>query len=181
MTRAYEFDIRVSAKSRALTRLFISSVFATGLIISGLYLLPRFTVWDSLASALATGDGWAFLGLIMVAFGIYAGVKVAVFAIKSLGKSGYWHFRLADGHLSWDVPDHMHGEEIGFRSALSEISSIECRTIERWEQANIREYWLHFHDRYSIQLQSYSGVSLSWLAFQIRDAGIEYRDTTIEG
>ncbi len=180
MTQGYNFDIRVSAKRRAFVRLAISSVFSIGLVVCGLYLLPQNAEWASLVGMVAVWDGWAFIGLVMLGVGMFTIIKEVVFAIKSLGQTGHWHFLLTDDHLSWDVPDHPHGEEVGFRSVLSEISLIECRTIERWERVDTREYWLHFHDRYPIQLQSYSGVSLSWLASQIRDAGIEYRNTTIQ-
>ncbi len=176
----HKFDVLRSAKRRAILRLVIRSVFSIGLILWGLYLLPENPDWTFAPRTLEAWDGWGFVGLIMLGSGIFGLFKEAVFGTKSLGQTGHWHFLLADGHLTWDVPNHAHGEEEGFRSALSEISSIEYRTIQRYEQMDVCEYWLHFHEGDPIQLKSYSGISLSWIASRIQDAGVEYRETIIE-
>ncbi len=106
-------------------------------------------------------------------------LKTAIFAYRSWNSMGEWHFRLDDENLIWDVPNHAHGKETGFRTALSNIKDIEERYIHKHEAIDETEYWIHFNDKPSVQLQSYSGISLSWLISEISKQGVTCNKTNI--
>ncbi len=107
-------------------------------------------------------------------------LKVAFFAVRSRSTGGEWRFCLQQDKLLWQVPAHAHGAETGFEAPLSSIKELEYRTLSRHDDFDERQYWIHFTDRDAIQLQGYTGVSLSWLVSKIHDAGVPYIETTIE-
>ncbi|WP_162617685.1 hypothetical protein [Yoonia maritima] len=148
---------------------------AIGLIYFGLRLIPgRFGFGMSIHDP----NFWNIVGVFLVGTGAYHLIKEAVFAYRSRKPSGYWHFRLTSDDLLWHVPQHAHGTEIGFHVDLSDIKEVEFRTLERDEQSDRRSYWMHFnYDTPAIELKNYSGVSLSWIAEKIREAGVPYKET----
>lgn len=81
--------------------------------------------------------------------------------------------------LTWDVPEHAHGPETGFRANLSDIKEIEFRTVHEFEEQSKREYWIHFRGRESIELKSYTSLSLSWLVSKITEAGVPFNETYV--
>ena len=172
------FDIRKSVKRRMTTRLIIAPAMAGAFIYFGLRLIP-----DSFGIGMSIDDigdlnFWSFLGVFLVCTGAYSLIKEALFAYRSRKPSGYWHFRLTSDDLLWDVPQHAHGTEIGFHAKLSDIKQIEFRTLERYEQSDLRSYWVHFNGGTpSIELKDYSGISLSWLAKKIGESGVPYNET----
>ncbi|MFQ6552898.1 hypothetical protein AAD018_011215 [Aestuariibius insulae] len=171
------FDVRQSVTARNVTRLIIAPVISAALVALGMWLIPDATVFRPRFEALETWSGWAFLGVICVACGLYGLLKELIFAARSIGTSGEWHFRLTDEELLWHVPRHAHGTECGFSARLDELKEIESRTIHKEEERDEREYWMHFNARDPIQLQSYSGISLSGLVEKISAAGVPYRET----
>ncbi|WP_298839137.1 hypothetical protein [uncultured Roseobacter sp.] len=171
------FDVRQSVRKRNTTRLIIAPMMSAVLIASGLWLIPDKTILKVEIEAVETWSVQAFLGVVCIACGFCGMLRELLFAARSLGTSGEWHFRLKDGELLWHVPRHAHGSESGFSARLDELKEIEFRTIHQDEAQDKREYWVHFHARDPVQLQPYSGVSLSWLAENIRAAGVPYRET----
>ena len=128
--------------------------------------IPAYSVWD-------------FLGVIFIGTGVVTLFQAAAFARRSLNTVGEWHFRLDNEYLIWDIPNHAHGQETGFRTALSDITEIEERNIHRHEALDEIEYWLHFQNKPSIKLESYSGISLSWLTSEISKQGVTYKKTEV--
>lgn len=171
------FDVRQSLRSRTILRLIIAPLFAIGLIWLGTWLIPDETVfaWD--IQAIETWNGWSFVGAILVLHGVFTLVKELIFGLRAYAQQGFWHFRLTDTDLLWHVPDHSFGEEDGFDVPLEDIKQIKFKTIQKYEESNEREYWIHFHSRDPIQLNSYSGISLSWLVKEMQSAGIDYKET----
>lgn len=176
------FNIRISNKKRTIARLIIMLTIAILSISWGWYLLPINIAMLTFSPADLEGFGfWPFIGLILVGTGISTIIKESIFSFRSLGKtSGEWVFSLINDTLIWSVPIHFHGREIGFKATLSEIKEIEFKTINRYEEMNRREYWVHFYKRDSILLQSYSGVSISSLVSKICSEGVHYNETQIE-
>lgn len=172
------FDIRQSVRGRNIARLIIAPLFSVGLIWFGTWLLPEGTVFELNIKAVETWNVWSFLGFICIGSGIYRLLKEAVFAARAYSTSGEWHFRLTDRDLLWHVPNHAHGKEEGFEAALAEIKQIEFRTIQKQEDIDEREYWIHFHSRDSVKLQSYSGISPSGLVEKISATGVPYEETS---
>lgn len=146
----------------------------------GAWLLPAETIFAFNIEAVQSWNVWSFLGVVFIGSGIYGLLKEAVFAVRAHATSGEWHFRLTDRDLLWHVPNHAHGKEVGFEAKLEELKQIEFRTLKKYEDFDEREYWVHFHSRASVQLQSYSGMSLSWLAEKISAAGVPYEETQID-
>lgn len=171
------FDIRQSVRGRNIARLIIAPLFSIGLIWFGTWLLPEGTVFELNLKAVEAWNVWSFLGFICIGSGIYRLLKEAVFAARAYSTSGEWHFRLTDRDLLWHVPIHAHGKEEGFEAALAEIKQIELRTIQKQEDIDEREYWIHFHSRDSVKLKSYSGISLSGLVEKISATGVPYEET----
>ncbi len=128
--------------------------------------------------AVETWNAWSFVGFICIGGGIYRLLREAVFAARAYSTAGEWHFRLTDRDLLWHVPNHAHGKEEGFEAPLEEIRQIEFRTIQKQEDIDDRQYWIHFHSRDSIRLRSYSGVSLSSLVEKMSAAGVSYEETS---
>lgn len=180
MTAEPIFDVRKSVARRNIERLIILPALSIGLIFLGLKLIPDTFIWEVSIDAFKSWNGWAFVGLVLIGSGLSHLIKAAIFAYRSLGTDGEWHFRLTQHDLLWKVPDHAHGPEIGFKTTLSDIEAVEFRTITEYERMNEREYWIHFRDRDSIQLQSYTGISLPWLVSKIHDAGVPYNETFVE-
>ncbi len=173
------FDVRQSVSRRNTLRLVIVPGFSLLLIALGLWLIPAGTVMNLHFAAMETWSGWAFFGVILIGCGIYGVLKEIIFAWRARKTSGEWHFRLTDNDLLWHVPDHAHGREDGFSAQLDELKEIELRTIQEDDQMDVREYWVHFTSGQSLQLQSYSGISLSWLVEKICAAGVPYRETCV--
>ncbi|MBG6158230.1 hypothetical protein IWQ52_004294 [Labrenzia sp. EL_159] len=172
------FDVRQSVRGRNIARLIIAPLISFGLIGFGTWLLPEGTVLELHIEAVETWNVWSFLGFICIGGGIYCLLKEAVFAARAYSTTGEWHFRLTDRDLLWHVPNHAHGKEEGFEAPLEEIKQIEFRTIQKHEDIDKREYWIHFHSRDSVKLQSYSGISLSWLVEKISATGVPYEETS---
>ncbi len=173
------FDVRQSVRMRNILRLVIAPLLSVVLIWIGFLLIPEETVLQLRIESIETWSAWSFLGLVCIGSGIYRLFKELIFAIRAISTKGEWHFRLTDHSLLWHVPKHAHGTEEGFEVPLEELSQIEIRTIEKTEGIDEREYWIHFHSRDPVQLRSYSGVSLSWLAEKIRAAGVPYEETCV--
>lgn len=171
------FDVRQSVKGRNIARLIIVSLFSVSLILFGMWLVPETALMELNVEAVETWSTWSFFGFIGVGAGIYGLLKECIFALRAYSTSGEWHFRLSDHVLLWHVPRHAHGAEEGFEVPLDDVKQIEFRTIRKHDEFDEREYWIHFHSRDPIQLQTYSGVSLSWLAEKINDAGVPYVET----
>lgn len=171
------FDVRQSVRGRNLARLIIAPLLSAGLILFGAWVMPKETVLSFNIAAIETWSVWSFLGFIAIGSGIYGLVKELVFAVRAWSTSGEWHFRLTEHDLLWNVPHHAHGKEEGFAASLGELKLIEFKTIQKQEDMDEREYWVHFHTREPIQLKSFSGVSLSWLVERIRAAGVPYEET----
>lgn len=174
------FDVQKSVTRRNIERAVILPVLAIGFILLGWNLIPENFMWEVSIHAIKTWSGWVFIGLILIGTGVFNLIKVAIFALRSFGTTGEWHFRLTQDELVWQVPDHAHGPEIGFKTPLSEIKDVEFRTISKHDEMNEREYWIHFRDRDSIQLQQYTGISVSWLVSKIHEAGVPYNETLVE-
>jgi hypothetical protein len=151
-------------------------------MIWGVFLLPiNFSPLSFSPKDLEVLGFWPFIGLILIGTGIFTLIKEVIFSFRSLGNtSGEWHFSLISDTLIWNVPNHFHGNEVGFKAKLSEIKEIEFRTINRHEEINQREYWVHFYKRESILLQSYSGISISSLVSKTCNEGVHYNETQIE-
>jgi hypothetical protein len=181
MTKEPIFNIRQSNAHRNIIRLVIMLTTAIVSIVWGRYLLPEnFTLLFSL-SDLKFWDGWLLIGLVLISTGVITLIKEGIFDFHSLNNNkGEWLFSLTDDHLTWNVPNHFHGYEVGFNASLSEIKEIEFRTITRHEEMNKREYWIHFYEREPIQLQSYSGFSVSSLVSKICNEGVKYIETHIQ-
>ncbi|MCK0069430.1 hypothetical protein [Kordiimonas laminariae] len=173
------FDVRVPLKRRNMKRLIITPLFASLWILLGTYLLPEDALNLSRIDSPTAFTVWDFLGVIFIGTGVVTLFKAAAFARRSLNTVGEWHFRLDNEYLIWDVPNHAHGQETGFRSALSDITGIEERYIHKHEAVDETEYWAHFHNKPSIQLQRYSGISLPWLISEISKQGVTYNKTNI--
>lgn len=180
MTAPALFDVRQSVVGRTIIRLIVGPAFSIGFIVLGINLLPKDFVWAASTEAIETWSGWAFAGIILIGSGIFGLIKEALFALKTRGLSGEWHFRLTEDELLWHVPDHAHGPETGFKARLEELKEIEFRTIQKYEEMDEREYWVHFRDRDPVQLRSHSGISISWLVSLISDAGVNYTETVVE-
>lgn len=160
-------------------RVTVIILFAGGLIAWGLHLVPPdFEHWFELGE-LQKWTIWSFFGLFMIVSGIFNLLKVSIFLCRSIGTWGEWRYKLADGYLTWDVPEHAHGPETGFRAKLSDIKEIEYRTEKEYDEMDKREYWIHFWDRESIELKSYTSLSLAWLVSKINQAGVQYNETII--
>lgn len=171
------FDVRQSVRGRNRTRLIIAPVFAVGLIWFGMRLLSEDKIQSLDIDAVEAWTVWSFFGAIMIGTGIYRLLKELIFALRARSTTGEWHFRLTDRDLLWQVPDHAHGKEEGFAAPLTEIERIEFKTIQKQEDMDVRQYWVHFHARDPIQLRSFSGVSLSWVVDKIRAVGVPYEET----
>jgi len=173
------FDIRKSVAGANASRMIVVSLFSAGVILWGFHLVsPNFERW------LEPGElqQWTlvgFIGVFMIITGVLNLLKLLVFFVKSIGTWGEWHFRLTNDHLTWEVPDHAHGPETGFRAKLSDIKEIEFRTVQEYEQMDKREYWIHFRERESIELKSYTSLSLSWVVSKINEAGVPYTETCV--
>jgi hypothetical protein len=174
------FDVSVSVISRNRLRLVVKSMAATGLVLVGFYLLSKGVLHKADLEALESLETWEALGTFLIFFGFWVFIGAVIFLVRSIKSSGVWHFRLDDESLTWDVPRHFHGEEVGFRTSLSEIKEIEERYIQKDERPNETEYWIHFKDKPSIQLQRYSGFSLTSLTSKIADQGVKYSKRTID-
>lgn len=173
------FDIRKSVVHANYMRLIIVSSASMGFIIWGLYLTPpNIASWFVLGE-LEKWSLWGFFGIFMLGTGIYNLLKECVFLVRSIGTWGEWHFRLTHDQLNWDIPEHAHGAETGFRAKLSEIKEIEFRRIQEYDAMDKREYWIHFWEREPIELKSYTSLSLSWLVTKIKEAGVDYNETCI--
>ena len=171
------FDVRQSVRGRNIARLIIAPLLSAALIWFGTWLIPEATVIEFSIDAIETWNGWSFLGFICIASGLYGLLKELVFAVRAWSTTGEWHFRLTDRDLLWHVPHHAHGKEEGFEAPLNELKQIEFRTVQKHEETDVREYWVHFNSRDPVQLQPYSGVSLSWLVEKISAAGVPYKAT----
>ena len=171
------YDVRRSVKGRNLGRLIVVPLLSVGLIWFGMRLVPETAVMELSLEAVETWGIGTVFGFVCVGAGIYGSLKECVFAVRAYSTTGEWHFRLSDHALVWSVPRHAHGNEEGFEVQLNDVKQIEFRTIEKYEDIDEREYWIHFHSQDPIQLHSYSGVSLSWLAEKINDAGVPYVET----
>ena len=180
MTTAPTFDIRKSVPRRNIERIVVLSAVSVGLMFVGYKVVPESFIWALSLEGFKSLTGWGFFGLILIGMGPFNLLKVALFALKARGTSGEWRFCLEDDRLLWQVPAHAHGAETGFQAPLSSIRQLEYRTLTSFDEMDEREYWIHFTDRASIQLQAYTGVSLSWLVSKIHDAGVPYKETTIE-
>lgn len=171
------FDVRQSVKGRNTIRLIVAPLLCVSLILFGMWLVPESTVMQLNLEAVETWGIGAALGFLCVGSGIYGLLKECVFAVRAYSTTGEWHFHLSDRVLVWHVPLHAHGDEEGFEVQLHDIKQIELRTIEKHDEIDVSEYWIHFRTRDPIQLRSYSGISLSWLAEKISDAGVPYVET----
>ena len=180
MTSEPVFDVFVPLARRNVMRLTIASLFACVLILWGVYLLPEAEAFRNSIESIPLWDAWGFFGAIFIIIGVIRLIKEAYFLYRSLGFNGGWHFRLHEGHLIWDVPEHAHGEELGFRGQISDINRIEYRNIVDFDGINQREYWVHFQVGAPIQLQAHSGVSLPWLVSKVCDEGVVFEETSIE-
>jgi hypothetical protein len=180
MTEVPIFDVRKSVTRRNIERVIILPFVAICFIFFGLKLIPDTFIWELSVDAIGSWSGWAFVGLILIGTGIVNLIKTVIFAFRARGMAGEWHFRLTQDELLWQVPDHAHGPEIGFKTPLSNIKELEFRTISKHEELNEREYWIHFPDQNPIQLQSYTGISVSWLVSKIHEAGVPYTKTFVE-
>lgn len=179
MSSSSGFDIRKSVVGANYMRLIIVSAMSIGLISWGVYLTPPdIANWLKLGE-LEKWSGWGFFGVFILGTGIFNLFKESVFLVRSIGSWGEWHFRLTHDHLTWDVPEHAHGAETGFRAKLTEIREIEFRTIQGQDTMDKREYWVHFWEREPIELKSYTSLSLSWLVSKIKDAGVQYSETYV--
>lgn len=179
MSSQFGFDIRKSVAGANAMRMIVVSLFSIGLILWGSYLVPPdFARWFEL-SELEKWTLGGFFGVFMIITGALNLLKLLDFFIKSIGSWGEWHFRLSHDQLIWDVPDHAHGPEIGFRVKLSDIKEVEFRTVHEFEEHSKREYWIHFWERESIELKSYTSLSLSWLVSKIAEAGVPYNETNV--
>ncbi len=58
-------------------------------------------MWEVSIYAIKTWSGWAFIGLILIGTGVFNLGKVAIFALRSFGTTGEWHFRLTQDELVW--------------------------------------------------------------------------------
>lgn len=173
------FDIRKSVVRANYIRLIIASAVSIGLISWGVYLTPPDIVDWLKPEEVEKWSGWGIFGVFVLGTGIFNLLKESAFLIRSIGTWGEWHYRLTNDHLTWDVPEHAHGTEIGFRAKLSEIKEIEFRTIQEHDTIDKREYWVHFWERESIELKSYTSLSLSWVVSKIKEAGVQYNETYV--
>ena len=180
MTSTPSFDIRKSVPRRNIERIAVVSAASLGLMLVGYKVVPDSFVWSLSLDGFKSLTGWGFFGLILIGTGLFNLLKLALFALRARGTSGEWRFCLEDDRLLWQVPAHAHGAETGFEAPLSSIRQLEYRTLTSFDEMDEREYWIHFTDRASIQLQAHTGVSLPWLVSKIHDAGVPYKETTIE-
>lgn len=180
MTAQPIFDIRKSVPERNLEYIIITAILALCLILVGRWMIPAAFVWELSINVLEAWNGWAFVGLILIASGLIYLFKAIIRALRFIGTTGEWHFRLTYDELLWDVPKHSFGPEIGFVSKLSNIKEIEFRTITEFEQSDVRQYWIHFKDREPVQLMDYTGYTISALVLKIHEAGVSYKETTID-
>ena len=172
------FDVRQSVRGRNIARLIVAPLYSIGLIGFGTWLLPEGTVLELRIEAVETWNVWSFFGFLCIGSGIYCLLKEAVFAARAYSTKGEWHFRLTDRDLLWHVPNHAHGKEEGFEAPLEEIKQIEFKTIQKHEDMDERQYWIHFHSRAPVRLQSYSGISLPGLVEKISASGVSYEETS---
>ncbi|WP_095589818.1 hypothetical protein [Actibacterium ureilyticum] len=175
------FDIRQSVRRRNATRLAIVPLIAGAQIWLGLWLIPAGTRLSLEPADIGTWTVWSVAGALLVLAGFWALLGLLVFAIRARSSGGAWHFRLTDTDLLWQVPRHAHGPEEGFAARLDQIAALELRIIRRDEAPDRREYWIRFHDRAPIRLRDHSGVSLSWLADRIHQAGVPVHETVQDG
>ncbi|SDZ57879.1 hypothetical protein SAMN05444004_12431 [Jannaschia faecimaris] len=179
MTAKPIFDIRKQVQKRNLEYMIVLPIMALALVFLGKYLMAETFVWGLSVDFAEKWDGWTFVGMVLIGTGAYYLIKTVIFAIRSTGKSGEWHFRLTSEELLWKVPDHSFGPEVGFVSNLANILKVEFRTTAQYDEADVREYWIHFRDRDPIQLMEYTGYSVSWLVSEIHRAGVPYDETFV--
>jgi hypothetical protein len=175
------FDVRQSVHRRLIIQIFVMTTIGTAMVYYGWRLIPEsFGLHMSIYDIRDLGF-WSIVGVFLVGTGIYNLVAAIYFAFRSRKSSGHWHFRLTADDLLWHVPCHCHGTEAGFHNKLSDIKQVEFKTITRDENFDLRSYWIHFNgDTPSIELKSYSGISLSWLVQKLADAGVPYNETRKE-
>jgi len=152
-----------------------------GLILLGWWIVPNTSRFAFDGDSLLTWSGWTLLGMGLLGSGIFAMLKAALFAVRSRGTDGEWNFKLTEDELIWRVPVHAHGPETGFRCRLDEIADVEFRTIKRYEDSDLKQYWVNFTDRPPVQLRSYANISLRWLVGNISKAGVRYTETQTTG
>lgn len=174
------FDVRVPLRRRNKSQLVIAPLLAFCAIGLGVTLLPDGADFRLRLESIPTWNGWGFAAMALMGTGLVLLIKTALFAYRSWGGTGEWHFRLDHNYLTWDVPVHGHGEETGFRTPLSEIKEIEERFICIFDEPNETQFWVHFKNKPSVQLQSYSGLSLPWLVSEICNLGVPSTTTTVE-
>ncbi len=174
------FDIRTQVRRRILGYMLVVPIMGLALIGIGLWLLPDSFVFEASVSAVERVDGWGIVGLLLIGSGFYNILKTVVLPFRTGDFAGEWHFRLTHDALLWKVPQHPFGPEVGFETKLSNIASVEFRTITGFEKTDMREYWVHFRDGREIQLMAYTGVTLSWLVAEIHKAGVDYKETLID-
>lgn len=175
------FDVRKSVVRRNVEATSVYFLFGIGCTLIGITLIPDSFRWSFSIDAIETWGGWGFLGVILIGTGFFNLVKTVIFAIRSRGTSGEWHFRLTEQSLLWDVPVHAFGPETGFETPKANIKAVECRTIVKDEAPNIQEFWIHLRDREPLQLQDYTGISISSLVSKIHEAGVPYNETVVDG
>lgn len=173
------FDIRKQVRRRIFEYMLVVPIMGIALIGLGLWLLPDSFVFEMSFSAVENSDVWVFVGLALIGAGVFNILKAVVLSFRAINSSGEWHFRLTYDALLWKVPQHPFGPEVGFDAKLSNIASVEFRTITGYEKTDIREYWVHLRDGTEIQLMAYTGVTLSWLVAEIHKAGVDYKETLI--
>jgi hypothetical protein len=177
MTTEPIFDIRKQVYIRTLEHMLVLPIIGFTLIGLGSWLLPNNFVWELSIRAVENSGVWVFVGLGLIAAGIYNILKVVILSLRSINSSGEWHFRLTKDELLWKVPQHPFGPEVGFETKLSDIKEVEFRTITAFGESDKREYWVHFTDGAKIQLKGYTGYALSWLVSEIHKAGVHYKET----
>ena len=181
MAEGHYFDVRKSVFRRNVEAMIIYPVFGIGCILIGLSLIPDAFQRALSEESIKTWDGWGFLGVVLISVGFFNLAKALVFAIRSWGTNGEWHFHLTEQSLLWQVPIHAFGPETGFETPKANIEAVERRTIARYEEPDVQEFWIHFRDRDAIQLQDYTGISISWLVSKIHGTGVPYNETVVDG
>lgn len=171
------FDIRKSVSRRNLEYMIVMPVVVALFMTAGLWLVPDGAVWALSFEALETWGLWGAFGFFLILTALYHLVKLILFARRAAGTTGGWRFYLTQDELLWQVPNHAHGREEGFHVPLSAIKQLEHITTYRSEGANEEQYWVHFHDRPSIQLREYSGYSIRALMDKIHQAGVPFERT----
>ncbi len=175
---AYIFDVRQSVHLRLIIRVAVLIGIGSTTIYYGTGLIPT-----NLGRPMSIGDTsdlnfWSIIGVLLIGIGIFNIAAAVTFLFRSRHAAGHWHFRLTADDLLWQIPRHGHGEETGFQTKLSDIKQLEFRTLRRDESVDKRSYWVHFKDGTpSIELKSYSGVSLSWMIEKIAAAGVAKIET----